>query len=297
MAGLRDIKRRIKSIESTKKITQAMKMVAMAKVKRAENAVKSSTPYFENIDRMLQKILSKGIEKNNKNQEFNRPQYNYPKLLEEREIKIVGILVVSSDKGLAGSYNVNVSKKAEKRIKELQKENIDVKLFIVGSKAISALKKHSNLFEKTYTKLPAIPTVGTAHIILEDVAEAFVEDKIDQFEVITTHFKSIMSNEVQNQTILPIEKKEEETGEMEFEPSTDEILKQVAPLYLSSKIYQALIEAAASELSSRMMAMSMATTNSESIINRLKIEYNKIRQASITQELLEVISGSEALRK
>lgn len=306
MPNLRDIKSRIKSIQNTQKITQAMKMVAAAKVKRAENLVKAARPFTEEIGKAFKKTVAQLNGFESSDIKSLKPIDNYPALLGKREIKSVGLLVISSNKGLSGAYNANITRKTLAKIKEINEQGLDVKLFVVGNKSLVALKRAQEKMKfsiiKSYTKLPAIPTVGSSSIIAEDIAEAFVENKIDSLEIITTKFKSMLSFSIEEWHILPAkeEKRESNIGKIEsemlFEPNCEMILQKIVPMYITNSIYQALIEAAASELASRMNAMSNAATNAQDIIRVLTTAYNKARQAAITQEIIEVASGADALK-
>ncbi len=311
MPNLKDIKLRIKSIKNTQKITQAMKMVAAAKVKKAENAVKSSRPFAQAIKTVFDKVYLSVQSFPNSENNFQQAIDNYPVLLTERPVKTVGMLVVTSNKGLAGAYNANVVRKTIARVKELKEQGIAVKLFIIGQKGVNGLKdfvkKGNAEVLNTYTKLPAMITVGATNCIIEEIAEHYVSGDIDSIEIVTTKFKSMLSFVPEIINVLPVkvEKEHKEVpvelgdsplhSEMIFEPSAEEVLKKIVPLYLSNSIYQACLEAQASELASRMSAMSNATTNAEDMIRILTIDYNKARQGAITQELLEVVSGANAL--
>ena len=300
MASLRDIKRRIKSVKNTQKITQAMRMVAAAKVKRAENRVKASRPFSFELSLAFQKLLATKPEIKEGKVKSSKAIDNYPALLKQREIKALGLLVVTSDKGLAGAYNANVIRRTILRIKELKAQGIEAKVFIVGQKGLNALKRTDANIVEIYTKMPAVPTAGQAAVMAEDIAEYFVREEIDKIEILTTHFKSLLSFEVQQWNILPVSleetKEEKPQAEMLFEPDAETILQEIVPLYFSNRVYQALIEAAASELAARMTAMAAATSNAGDMIQHLTLAYNKARQASITQELLEVVSGADALK-
>jgi len=306
MPNLKQIKRRIKSVQNTQKITQAMKMVAAAKVKKAENLVKSSRPYSIELARCFAKLMAANPEIDKVQVTSSNPLDNYPELLKHREVSAVGVLVVTSDKGLAGAYNANVVRKAVARIKEIQHEGHAVKLFIVGTKGIQALKKYDYEVIKTYTKMPAIPNPSIAKMIAEELAESYINKEIDKIEIVTTHFKSTLVYQVQIWQLLPVvlaHHNAEDTPqegiiepEMLFEPSIEDVLQKMVPLYFTNRIFLSLIEAAASELAARMQAMSAATNNARDMIKTLTIDYNKARQASITQELLEVVSGAEALK-
>ncbi len=301
MPNLKDIKRRIKSIQNTQKITQAMKMVAAAKVRRAETKVKAARPYSKKIADALSFLLSQKPEIRDTKIITQRAMDNYPALLEHREMKTVGLLLITSDRGLAGGYNANLVRAAVKRVKELKQSNVDVRLYIVGLKGISALKRRNDMdIVKTYSRLPAVPGVHEADLIAEDLAEDFVDEQIDSIEILTTNFKSMMCFDVQSWKVLPVmlpsqPQEYESSSEMIFEPSPEAVLQKIVPLYLSNRVYQALLEASASELASRMAAMSAATKNANEVIQQLTVVYNKARQASITQEILEVVSGANAL--
>lgn len=303
MANLKDIKNRIQSVESTKKITRAMKMVAAAKVKRAENAVKASRPFTAELNTMFSKLLNSVGNINDCNVKVKHAVDNYPCLLKSRPVDEVGILVITSNKGLAGAYNANIIRKTIKIIEDYSVKGIKSKLFIVGQKGISILKKKcKNLnceIVGEYLSVANNPTPSGANIITEDIAKYFVEEKIDRIEIVTTRFKNMMSYYTEDWIVLPVQKPETEDIHhidplMEFEPDMQSILQKIVPLYITNIIYQALLEAQASELASRMTAMSAATTNAEKMLHELSIEYNKTRQTAITQELIEVVSGANA---
>ena len=307
MPNLKDIKTRIKSVQNTQKITRAMKMVAAAKVKKAEALLKASMPYSSELLTMIEKVIAVCPYIDDKtNHKFDRAIDNYPGLLEDRELKSAGILVITSDKGLAGAYNTNVVRKTLFRIRELESLGIDVKLFVVGNKGYQALrKKEGSKIINFYTKFPAVPTPGACTIMAEDIAESYINREIDKLEIITTYFKSSLFYEVQTWRLLPMiftgESEQEEQkkcieSEMMFEPNVESVLQKIVPLYISNRIFYAVIEAATSELAARMQAMSSATENAGDMIKSLVNDYNKARQSSITQELLEVISGAEALK-
>ncbi len=306
MPNLKDIKSRIQSVENTKKITRAMKMVAAAKVKKAENSVKAARPFSEELIKAFKKLLSAIGDYSNEGLKFKISLENFPELLKKRKIKTVGILVVTSNKGLAGAYNANIIRNVLKQIKENKEQGIESKLFIVGQKGISSLKRKTAEFAfeilQTYVKVANEISAAGAETIAEDLAESFVSGQIDSIEIFTTKFKNMMSYSAQKWSLLPIKietKTEKETGlnpVMIFEPSNKAILQKIVPLYITNTIYQALLEAQASELASRMTAMSAASNNAEEMIRTLTIDYNKARQGAITQELLEVVSGADALK-
>lgn len=307
MANLKDIKNRILSVESTKKITRAMKMVAAAKVKRAESSVKASRPYTKELISMFKKLLNSVDEFSSETLKIKYAIDDYPELLEKRVIKTVGMLVITSNKGLAGAYNANVVRDALTRIKNYKNLGIDVKLFVVGQKGISSLRKKCKdlgcPIEKKYFSAINNPSPMEAREISEDLAEYYVQNKIDKIEIVTTRFRNMMSYSVEDWAVLPAEgvvdvhdRINDDIVEplMEFIPDMHHILQKIVPMYMTNIFYQALLEAQASELASRMTAMSAATTNAEKMIHELSIEYNKSRQGAITQEIIEVVSGANS---
>lgn len=307
MANLKNIKKRIQSVESTKKITRAMKMVASAKVKKAETTVKASRPFTENLNATFKKMLAYVSDFNASTLRIKTPTDNYPALLKVRETKAVGMLVNTSNKGLAGAYNANVIRKTVSKIKEYSEQGIKTYLFIIGQKGIVSLKRKITNYDceivKTYLSIANNPTPEGAKLVTDDLAEYFVSEKIDRIEVITTRFKNMMSYFVEDWNVLPLKTLTEDYERlhdgvidplMEFEPDKHHILQKIVPMYITNIIYQSLLEAQASELASRMTAMSAATTNAEKMISSLSIEYNKLRQSAITNEIVEVVAGANA---
>lgn len=307
MANLKDIKNRIQSVESTKKITRAMKMVAAAKVKRAESTVKMSRPFTEELNKMFRKLLASVGTYSDTTLKIKSAIDNYPALLQSRELKTAGILVITSNKGLAGAYNANIIKKTVQTIKDYNEQGIKTILFIVGQKGIGTLKRRCKNLDceiaKTYIAIANNPSGEGAHAIVSDIAEYYVNQKIDKIEIITTRFKNMMSYFIENWEVLPLQTQEDiherlhdNIAEplMEFIPDMHNILQKVVPMYIANIIFQALLEAQASELASRMTAMSAATSNAEKMLKTLSTEYNKTRQFAITQEIIEVVSGANA---
>lgn len=307
MANLKDIKNRIQSVESTKKITRAMKMVAAAKVKRAETSVKTSRPYTRELVSMFQKLMNSVTEFSSETLKIKQAIDDYPALLQIRDVKTVGMLVITSNKGLAGACNANVVRDALRRIAEYKKEGVEVRLFVAGQKGISALRKKCEALgcpiEKKYFSAIDEPSPIEARDIAEDLAEYYVAKKIDKVEIVTTRFKNMMSYSVESWQVLPVvgvmDVKERITDNvidplMEFVPDKHHILQKIVPMYMTNIFYQALLEAQASELASRMTAMSAATTNADKMIHDLSIVYNKTRQTAITQEIIEVVSGANS---
>lgn len=309
MANLKDIKNRIQSVENTKKITRAMKMVAAAKVKKAESTVKSARPFATMLVDVFKRMLSACGTCESSELNLKSAIEDYPALLTKRQVDSVGLLVITSNKGLAGAYNANIIRHTLKAIKEYEEKGITPHLFIVGQKGISSIKRKLNdpfyKFEiaKTYVDEMNNVTAEGTHRIAEDIAQYYVDKKIDKIEIITTKFKNMMSYTVEDWTLLPIEADKIEATEdtkinplMLFEPNEKAILQKIVPMYITNLLYQALLEAQASELASRMTAMSAASNNAEDMIRVLTIDYNKARQWAITQELVEIVSGADALK-
>lgn len=301
MPNLKDIKSRINSVQNTKKITKAMKMVAAAKVKKAENTVKASRPFSDELLKLFRKMVATVSEYTVSGLKVERALDNYPALLTQREVKSEGLLVITSNKGLAGAYNANIIKAALKRVRENSEKGINTVIYPVGQKAISGFK-HKGLnaeIQEGYLSIANEPTATGANLVAEDIAEDFVSGKIDKIDIITTHFNNMMSYNIVDWEVLPVEIEKCEAGEldpvMEFEPSANAVLQQLVPMYITNSIFQALLEANASELASRMTAMSAASKNAEEMIDTLTVDYNKARQAAITQELIEIVSGASSI--
>ena len=314
MANLKAIRDRIKSVKNTKKITEAMRLVAAARVRRAQEQVTSTRPF---ADRLAQVLY--GLQTRLRFEEANLP------LLKKRQVKSVGILVVSGDRGLCGGYNNNVIKRAEMRAKELKAQGINYRFVIVGRKALQYFQRREYPIDASYVGLEQIPTAAEANKISDELLSLFLSETVDRVELIYTRFISLVSSNAVVQTLLPLDpqgleaqddeifrlttrggefKVEREkvttdvrplSKDMIFEQDPVQILDSLLPLYLSNQLLRALQEAAASELAARMTAMSNASDNAAQLIGTLTLSYNKARQAAITQEILEVVGGAEAL--
>ncbi|MCL1467866.1 F0F1 ATP synthase subunit gamma [Argonema galeatum] len=313
MANLKVIRDRIKSVKNTKKITEAMRLVAAAKVRRAQEQVTATRPFADALAQVLY-----GLQSRLKFEEANLP------LLKQREVKSVGLLVITGDRGLCGAYNTNVIRRAEIRSKELKAEGRDYKFVLVGRKAIQYFQRRNQPINATYTGLEQIPTAAEASSIADEILSLFLSEGVDRVELIYTKFVSLISSRPVIQTLLPLDTQGLETPDDEifrlttksgqfqverskvtsevqnfpqdmiFEQDPVQILDALLPLYLNNQLLRALQESAASELAARMTAMNNASDNASELIDKLSLSYNKARQASITQELLEVVAGSEA---
>ena len=314
MPNLKAIRDRIQSVKNTKKITEAMRLVAAAKVRRAQEQVTATRPF---ADRLAQVLF--GLQSRIKFENADLP------LLQTRTVKTVGLLVISGDRGLCGGYNANVIKQAELRIKDLQAQGLEVRLSVVGRKAVQYFQRRDYIMDASYTGLEQIPVASEAANIGEQLLASFLGEKVDRVEMIFTKFVSLINSRPAIQTILPLdpqglEVKDDEifrltlrgsdfgvdrqkvttevqsmSQEMLFEQNPVQILDSLLPLYLNNQLLRSLQESAASELAARMTAMNNASDNAKTLIGTLTLSYNKARQASITQELLEVVAGASAL--
>lgn len=281
MPNAQDIRRRIKSIKSIEQITKAMKMVAAARLRKAQEKAAASQPYTEKIQQVLASVAS------------GAPEAAHP-LLEARDVKRVAYLILSADKGLAGAYSSNVIKEALPKI--VGKDNVI--LFTVGRKARDYFNRRGYPVAEEYTGFSDKPNYQDAVAIARNVAAGFVDGTYDEIHLVYTKFQSALTQTPTSMKLLPIEDVSALSGHQEyiFEPSATDVLKFLLPQYLQSVIYGALLQSAASELGARMTAMGAATENAQELIAKLVLNYNKIRQATITREISEIVGGAEALK-
>ncbi|MEG3844745.1 F0F1 ATP synthase subunit gamma [Microcoleus sp. herbarium14] len=314
MANLKTIRDRIKSVKNTKKITEAMRLVAAAKVRRAQEQVTATRPFADRLAEVLY-----GLAERLQFENLDLP------LLKKREVRNVGLLVVSGDRGLCGGYNGNIIRYAENRAKELKAEGVEYKFILVGRKATQYFQRREQPIDATYTNLEQIPTAPEAAMIADELLSLFLSGTVDRIELIYTKFVSLISSRPVIQTLLPLDPQGLETPDDEifrltsqggqfqvsrekvasptkslprdmiFEQDPAQILEALLPLYLNNQLLRALQESAASELAARMTAMNNASENASDLIGSLTLTYNKARQAAITQEILEVCGGAEAL--
>ncbi len=284
-AQLRDTRRRIRSVEAIKKITRAMELIATSRIPKAQARVNGSKPYTAKLIEVIENIGSLGGTQH--------------RLLERREVEVVGLVIVSSDRGLAGSYASNVIRLAESRIRELAKEGKDVTLYAVGKKAQAYFRYRGYRIENAYLGVTDTPGYGDARAIAASVLNAFATGNIDAVEVFFTRYQSAMNQIPTRLDLLPITPPEQAsdgpTATYEFEPSPEEILDRLLPKYVEATIFNVLLEASASEHSARRRAMKAATDNAEDLIRVLSVQANRARQAEITTAISEIVGGAEAL--
>ena len=291
MASLDDLKKRIVSVKSTQKITKAMKMVAAAKLKRAQENAEKGRPYSEKMNNIILN-LSGGI----------ADKENAPKLLSGTgEDKIQLCIVMTSDRGLCGGFNTNIIKKAKVFFEKIKKEGKTLKIITVGSKGYDQLKRNfkDNIVERISFKESKNINYFDADKVGKMIIGSFEKKEFDICTIFYNKFKNVITQIPQAQQIIPLKSSESEGSSSEdnyeFEPDEDEILSNLLPKNISTQIFKAMLENSASEQGSRMSAMDNATRNAGDMVEKLTIQYNRSRQAAITKELIEIISGAESL--
>ena len=291
MASLDDLKKRITSVKSTQKITKAMKMVAAAKLKKAQDSAEKGRPYSEKMNNIILN-LSSGIS----------DKETAPKLLSGSGKEQVHLCVVlTSDRGLCGGFNANIIKKAKSYFTKLNKEGKELKIITVGSKGNDQLKRvyGSKIIEYISFKNSKNANYFDAEKVGKIVIEKFEKDEFDICTIFYNQFKNVITQIPQTQQIIPLNTKnnnqDNSEDNYEFEPDEDEILSNLLPKNISTQIFKAMLENSASEQGARMSAMDNATRNAGEMVDKLTIKYNRSRQAAITKELIEIISGAESL--
>ncbi|SHF70526.1 ATP synthase F1 subcomplex gamma subunit [Salegentibacter echinorum] len=284
MANLKDLRNRITSVSSTMQITSAMKMVSAAKLNKAQDAITQMRPYSEKLTQLLQD-LSASLDDDANN-----------KYAQEREVKNVLMVAISSNKGLAGSFNANVVKAVKYKAKNDYK-NVNLDLYTLGKKANDVLKKEYSIYKNDTHIYDELSFENTA-AIAEELMELYLDEKYDKIVLVYNQFKNAGNQIIQHEQFLPIEQldtDEEKELDYIFEPSKIEIVKDLIPKSLKTQLFKALRDSFASEHGARMTAMHKATDNAKELRDDLKLSYNKARQASITNEILEIVGGAEAL--
>lgn len=282
MASMRDIKRRKVSIQSTQQITKAMKLTSTVKLQKAKTRAEQSKPYFDFMYETVNSMLAKS------------GNINHP-YLKAKDTGKTAIVVITSNRGLAGGYNNNIIKLVTGF--EVPKE--DMVIYTIGSKGKDALERRGYQIKEDYSDIVEDPRYSDANIISRDLLTAFEQGEIKEIYLAYTFFKNTVSHEPRRIKLLPVEISQEETDAksipMNYEPEEEEALDMIIPKYITSIVYGALMQAVASENGARMQAMDSATSNAEEMIDSLSLLYNRARQGSITQELTEIIAGAEAI--
>jgi len=288
---LRAIKRRISSVKSTQKITSAMELIASSRIIRAQQRVEAARPYADEMRKLMASVSA------------NAGRVDHPLLQEREGAQFVGTIVVTADRGLAGAYNSNVIRAAER---DLREQDADPKLFLVGKKGVTYFRFRGYDFEDSWMGFSEQPRIENAREVARAVTESFGDGEVDKVKLAFTRFESALTQRPTVIQLLPLPREELEELEQErdeearkaeyvFEPAPEEILNYLLPRYVEGLIYQGMLEAAASEHAARRRAMKAATDNADELIETLTRNYNQARQAEITTEIMEVVGGAEAL--
>jgi F-type H+-transporting ATPase subunit gamma len=290
MPSLKDLKNRIGSVKSTQKITSAMKMVAAAKLRRAQDQAIASRPYTSRMDNIVSKISSKAS------------GTSIDLLAGKEDNKTQLLVVFSADRGLCGGFNGSITRTVRKEVQALHKNGIKVKLLMVGKKSADALNRDfGDLYIDRLEGKSGKPSFTDAEILAKKIITLFENDEFGSCRVIYNKFISVIAQEITYKSLIPAEVKKIEVEDnidnsiFEFEPSEEEILNDLLPRNLATQLFSSQIESTASELAARMTAMDNATRNAGEMIDKLTLLYNRTRQAVITKELIEIISGAEAV--
>ncbi|GAB4173976.1 MAG: ATP synthase F1 subunit gamma [Calditrichia bacterium] len=283
MATLREIKRRITSIKSTQQITKAMKMVSAAKLRKAQERIVAARPYYKSLSGIVNDLM------------FQLKDYSNP-LFEKREVVRLGIVTVTADRGLCGSFNTNIIKKTIEVIQNHPEAEIE--LIPVGRKSWEFFKKRDYHIKSSRQNIFQRLDFSVVPGLVKEMTESFLNKEIDQWILIYNEFKSPVQQNIIAETFLPLELTAEESESVEyiFEPSKEEILTYLIPRFLETKIWKMLLESNAAEHGARMTAMENATENAAEMIATLTLSYNRARQAAITTEIAEIVGGAEALK-
>ena len=291
MATLQDIRRRLGSVENIRKVTKAMEMISAAKLRRAQQRMEAMRPYATAMVEMLRDLAAFADEKD-----------AYALLREHSGNDTEAVLVVTGDRGLAGAFNANVLRTFFEAEREMRARGIDYRLLVVGKKGLGTLQFRRYDVERSWTGKSDRPTYADAEAIAHEVIRLYTSEQVDRVRMVYNHFKTPIEQTLMNVQILPIEPSEVYTGEHRrppvtylYEPGESEIFESLLPRYVEIAIFRALLESSASEQGARMAAMRNASESADEMMSNLTLSLNRARQASITQEILEVVAGAEAL--
>ncbi len=290
MAPLREIKRKIGAVKKTKQITKAMNMVASAKLRGAQQRIERFRPYAEKYSEILTDLSS-------------RVDASIHPLLEKRaEIKTVGIILITSDKGLCGSFNVNLCNTALRLSNKKKEEGKEVKLFCVGKKGRNFFRVRKYDIEESYPDVMSNFDFQLASEIGSKMNDMYLKEELDEVHIVFAEFVSMVRQLPQTSQLLPVQQDEESvqegpTSEYIFEPSMEGLLAEILPRFIKVQVYRGLLDTSASEHAARMTAMDNATKNCDEMVGQLTLVYNKARQAAITSELMDIVGGAEALKQ
>jgi F-type H+-transporting ATPase subunit gamma len=294
MATVQDIKRRLRSVRNTRKITKAMELVAAAKLRRAEARIAALRPYAERMTELMVGTARA------------TPSRGFPLLEEREDVRAVAILPLTGDRGLAGAFNGQILRRALQLEREVRAEGADVRWVVVGKKGRSTLRFRRYAIERAWVDFTDRPGYADAVAIAHTLADLFIEREVDRVVIVYNHYVSPLTQTVEVEDVLPIPRtllEEEEKsayeialeGDFIYEPEPEQILERLLPTYLQTTVFRALLESTASEHGARMTAMRNASKNAGELIDSLTLDMNRARQSEITQEILEVVAGADAL--
>ena len=292
MASVQDIKRRVRSVQNTRKITRAMELVAAAKLRRAQTRIEAMRPYAERMQELMVGVAR-----------ASTSLRGLP-LLQRRDVRKAAILPLTGDRGLAGAFNAQVLREAFAIERRLREESVEPRWVVAGKKGASTLRFRRYEVSQAWTGFSDSPRYADAQAIAHYVAELYSEQEVDRVVVIYNHFESALTQRVVAQEVLPIpesllegddDSSQALLGDFIYEPEPEQILERLLPVYVETELYRALLESAASEQGARMTAMRNASKNAGELIDSLTLQMNRARQAEITQEILEVVAGADAL--
>jgi F-type H+-transporting ATPase subunit gamma len=289
-AQLRVVRRRIRSVQSTMKITRAMELISASRVARAQQRVQQARPYTEEITAALESVVSTEV------------LLSHPLLEQREESRAAAVLVVTSDRGLAGPYNANVLRTAQELQVHLREDGIEPKLYVTGRKGVAYYRFRQRPIEEAWTGFSHAPSYDDARKVVGVLVDAFLHHQVDQIHAVFTDFVSAGIQRAVARRFVPLVIEEVEEGPPEpipqylYEPSPERLLDALLPRYVEARVFTAMLESAASEHAARRRAMKAATDNAEELIEDLTREYNQARQAQITQEIMEIVGGAEALQ-
>jgi len=286
MAGAKEIRTKIKSVKNMQKITKAMEMVAASKIRKAQNLMEASRPYAERIRRVIGHIT------------VANPDYRHP-YLEEREIKRVGYIVISTDRGLCGGLNTNLFKKVVTDIQAHQENGVEADMCLIGAKGVGFFRRFTGNITSAVTHLGETPRVADLIGAIKTMLDLYNEGKIDRLYIAYNQFVNTMSQVPTLDVALPVKAMDKDDlqtlWDYIYEPSAEAVLKELLERYIESQVYRSSLDNLASEHAARMVAMKSATDNAGDIIDNLQLIYNKARQAAITQEISEIVGGAAAV--
>ena len=288
MAGEKEIRSKIASVKNMQKITSAMEKVAASKIRKAQQQMKASRPYAERIRRVISHLA------------HANPDYKHP-FLTEREVSRVGYIIISTDRGLCGGLNANLFKTVVGELQSCQKENVEVDLALVGAKAVAFFRRMGGNVVGTATHLGDKPSINDLVGSIKIMLDAYTDGKIDRLYLVSNEFVSAMSQTPTVNQLLPAsgigegEEDLQEHWDYIYEPAASELLEDVLMRYIESQVYRGAVENFACEMAAKMVAMKSATDNAGEMIDKLQLDYNKARQAAITQEISEIVGGAAAV--